>query len=85
MRRTISVKSVCANPEEGINEKKSFLCVDDGVPLMYKQKITAFFIKNPVFPISVKMCPLLLGLVYVQFLFCYVHIPNGNSHLLLWA
>ena len=62
MWKTISGKSVCANPQDSINEKQSFLSVDNGVPLMYKQKITAFlcffFIKNPVFPIFVKKCPL---------------------------
>lgn len=53
MQRTVSGKSVCANPEEGINEKQSFLCVDNGVPLMYKQKMTAFlcfFYQEPCFP-----------------------------------
>jgi len=42
MQRTVSEKSVCANPEEGLGEKKSFLYVDNLVPLMYKQKRTAF-------------------------------------------
>lgn len=88
--RTINGKHVCANPEEDITEMQSSLCVHDGMPLMYKQKTTAFFsnaflIKIPISPFSVKTCPLLLGLLYVHFSFHYIHIPNGNSCLPPWA
>lgn len=36
MQRTVSGKCLCADLEEGINEKQSFLCLDIGVPLIYR-------------------------------------------------
>lgn len=83
MPRTIIGRSACDIPEEGLIENRSFLCVDNGVPLICKQKIillklffsrtlfSTFLLKHALFCLDWSTCSLY-----------YVHIPNGNSHLL---
>lgn len=66
MWRTINGKPVCANPEEDITEMQSSLCVHDGMPLMCKQKATAFFKcfcnQEPHFALFCKNMPSFVGI-----------------------